>query len=247
MLEILDRRALAQEFRIGDDLDLGVRPLLAQDMLDLVAGADRHGRFGDDDRVGIKLRRDLAHRVVDEAQIGMAVAAARRRADRDEHRLGVADARRLDGEFEPALAHIGFDQIGEARLEDRDFAAIERGHLAGILVDAGHLVTEVGKAGAGDEPDISGADHRHAHGVSCSRSHHTWSRPLVQPGLGFLDRRRRMKSARIRRSRRCVSSAIPSADQTTPAPVPHRPSRQAAPITPAPIRRGTWTRTITVA
>ena len=88
--------------------------------------------------VGGKLRRDLAHRLVDEAQIGVAVAAARRRADRDEHRLGLADARAFAGEFEPALPHIGFDQIGKPRLEDRDFAAVERGHLGGILVDAGH-------------------------------------------------------------------------------------------------------------
>ena len=50
MLEILDRGALAQEFGIGDDLDLGIGTLLAQDMLDLVAGADRHRGFGDHDR-----------------------------------------------------------------------------------------------------------------------------------------------------------------------------------------------------
>ena len=71
--------------------------------------------------------------------------------------------RRLAGEFEPALAHIGFDQIGKARLEDRDFAAIERRDLGGVLVDAGHLMAEVGKAGAGNKPDIAGADHGHAH------------------------------------------------------------------------------------
>ena len=116
--------------------------------------------------VGRQKRRDLAHRLIDEAQIGMAVAAARRRADRDEHRLGLGDARGLAGEFEPALPHIGLDQIGEPRLEDRDFAAIERRDLAGILVDAGDLMAEIGKAGAGNEPDIAGADHGHAHSHS---------------------------------------------------------------------------------
>ena len=47
-LEVGDGRALAQEFRVGDDGEVAVRPGLAHDALDLVAGADRHGRLGDD-------------------------------------------------------------------------------------------------------------------------------------------------------------------------------------------------------
>ena len=54
MLEILDGGAFAQELRIGDDLDLGVGAFFAENVLDLVAGADRNGRFGDDDRRGRK-------------------------------------------------------------------------------------------------------------------------------------------------------------------------------------------------
>ncbi len=100
----------------------------------------------------------------------MAVAAARRRADGDEHGVGGADTPCLRRECQPALPHIGLDQIGKARLEDRDLAAIERRDAAGVLVDAGHLMAEIGKAGAGNEPDITGADHGHAHG---------WLRPLA--------------------------------------------------------------------
>jgi len=84
MLEILDCRAFAQEFRIGDDLDLGVGAFCAQDILDLVAGADRYGRFRNDHRRWRQMQRDLAHRVIDESEIGVAVTAARRRPDRDE-------------------------------------------------------------------------------------------------------------------------------------------------------------------
>jgi hypothetical protein len=50
MLEVLDRRALAQELRIRDDPGLPVGRGLADDPLDLVAGADRDRGLGDDHR-----------------------------------------------------------------------------------------------------------------------------------------------------------------------------------------------------
>ena len=78
MLEVLDGGALAQEFRIGDYLHLRVGTLLAQDALDLVAGADRHGRLGDHDRRARQQRGNLAHRLEHKAQIGVTVAAPRR-------------------------------------------------------------------------------------------------------------------------------------------------------------------------
>ena len=57
ILEVADRGALAQEFRVRDDRDVGRRIGLADQPLDFVAGADRHRRFGDDDR---KALRDAA-------------------------------------------------------------------------------------------------------------------------------------------------------------------------------------------
>ena len=75
MLEILDRRALAQELGIGDDPGLRVGRGLAHDPLDLVAGADRHRRLGDDHRRAGQRAGDLARRIIDIAQIGMTVAA----------------------------------------------------------------------------------------------------------------------------------------------------------------------------
>ncbi len=62
-LEVADRGALAQEFRIGGDDDIGRRIGLADDALDLVAGADRHGRLGDDHgEARTALRRSRARR-----------------------------------------------------------------------------------------------------------------------------------------------------------------------------------------
>ena len=164
MLEILDGGAFAQEFRVGHDREVGVRSRFANDALDLVAGADRHGRLGDDDREAVERGGDLARGIEHVGEIGMAVAAPRRRADRDEHRVGGLNrAGQIAGEFEAAGAGIGGDQIVEARLIDRNFAPIERGDLARVLVDAGHLVAEIGKAGPGNEADIAGADHGNAH------------------------------------------------------------------------------------
>ena len=47
-LEIADRRALAQEFGVGDNRELMRRAGLADDPLNLVPGADRDGRLGHD-------------------------------------------------------------------------------------------------------------------------------------------------------------------------------------------------------
>ena len=74
------------------------------------------------------------------------------------HRL-----RQVGGEGQPACAHVAGDQLVEPRLVDRHLAALERRDLAGVLVDADHVVAEIGKAGAGNEADIAGADHRDAH------------------------------------------------------------------------------------
>ena len=94
--EILDRGALAQELRVGDDGDVGVGVRLPDDLLDLVAGADRHGGLGHDDGEILEQRRYRARRLVDEGQVGMTVAAPRRRADGDEDDIGVLDAARRD-------------------------------------------------------------------------------------------------------------------------------------------------------
>jgi hypothetical protein len=47
--EIADRGTFPQEFRIGRDHHVGGRVGFKDQPLDFVAGADRHGRFGDDD------------------------------------------------------------------------------------------------------------------------------------------------------------------------------------------------------
>ena len=165
-LEVADRRTLAQEFRIGGDRDVGGRIGFVNQALDFVAGADRHGRFGDDHGKTGQRGGDLARRGVDVGQIGMTVAAPRRRADRDEHRIGLGDrGGKIGGEIQPAGLHIGRHQRIEAGLENRDLAAAQAGDLVAVLVHAGDLVAEIREAGAGHQPHIARADHGNAHEI----------------------------------------------------------------------------------
>ena len=78
----------------------------------------------------------------------MTIAAARRRPDRDEHRIRLAHGGKLGGEGKPAMLRIGGDEIGKTRLVNRNDAALERRDLVGVLVDTGDVMAEIGKAGA---------------------------------------------------------------------------------------------------
>ena len=69
----------------------------------------------------------------------------------------------VGGEGQAALAHVLGDELGQARLEDRDLAPVERLDLGRVLVDAAHVVAEIRKAGAGDQAHIARSDHRDTH------------------------------------------------------------------------------------
>jgi hypothetical protein len=109
-------------------------------------------------------RGDLGGGGEDIGEIGVAVAAPRRRADGDEHRLGAVERRlEVGGEGEPAGRLVDRDELVEARLVDRHLAALQPRDLVGVLVDAGDRHAEFGEAGPRDEPDIARADHRYTH------------------------------------------------------------------------------------
>src|SRR5258708_3317030 len=96
-------------------------------------------------------------------QVGRAVFA-RRGSDRDHLQLRVGRALRgIGGEREAPGCHVVAHHLLQARLEDRDLAIPQHADLALVHVEAQHVVADVGEAGAGDEPDISGADDAHLH------------------------------------------------------------------------------------
>ena len=92
---------------------------------------------------------DFAGSLKHEGEVGMPVAAPRRRPHGDEDRIGGLGRRgELGGEEQALLARILGNKLRQPGLEDRHLAAQQRRHLVGVLVDAGHDVTEVGQAGA---------------------------------------------------------------------------------------------------
>src|SRR5206468_1465888 len=116
----------------------------------------------------------------------MSVDASGGGADRNEHGGSVVQAvGQTRGERQPPLPHVRCHELLEARLVDRDLAGIERVNLAGLLVDAGDLMTKIGNASPRNEADIARPDHRNPHefapkrwsgsgvlGLTITRSYH---------------------------------------------------------------------------
>ena len=76
-------------------------------LINFVAGADGDRGFCHDHRKPIEPGGDRARRVVDEGKIGMAVAASRRRSDRNEDRSRPRDRRgKIGFKGKPALPHV---------------------------------------------------------------------------------------------------------------------------------------------
>ncbi len=145
--EVLDRGAFPQEFRVGNDSDFGSGVRIRDDAGDFVTRAHRHRRLRHDHLFAIDRLRDLARGLEHVREIRVPVGLARWRADRDEHGVRHLDGlRRIGGEGEAPGLGVEFDELGEARLEDRHLALVQPVDLAGILVDANDGVAEIGKA-----------------------------------------------------------------------------------------------------
>src|SRR5687767_9236926 len=91
-------------------------------------------------------------------EVGSAVRAARR-ADSDDH--GVRPRRRrfqIGGKLQAALRSVRTHELFQSRLIDRHLATIQRRDFFDVLVNAGHMMTEIGEAGSGHKADIAGAN-----------------------------------------------------------------------------------------
>ena len=99
----------------------------------------------------------------------MAVAAPRRRADRNEDRFGERTGSLKYGrKRQPACSGVGRTRSCKPGSINRNFAALERLDFCGILVDTDDMMTEFGDAGSGYQPDISSTDHCNAHDYNAS-------------------------------------------------------------------------------
>jgi hypothetical protein len=60
--------------------------------------------------------------------------------------------------------NISVNDLLQSGFVDGHFALLERLYFSWIVIDADNVVADVGKAGAGDETDITGADNGNIHG-----------------------------------------------------------------------------------
>ncbi len=170
LLEVLHRRAFLEEFGVGHHREFDIGAALLQFLADrrfhLVAGAHRHRALVDHHGVARHVLAERARGRQHVGQVGRAVLV-RRRADRDHHDVGEMSALgRRGAEIQATLVAIALHHRLQARLVDRDLTAIEPVDLRPVQVDAQDLVTDVRKAGTGDEPDITSSDDRDFHDTS---------------------------------------------------------------------------------
>src|SRR5262249_6136643 len=66
-------------------------------------------------------------------------------------------------EGQPLLAPVTLHQLQETRFVDRQLAPLQGPDLAGVLVDADHLVAALRQAGCSDQADIPCTDDRNLH------------------------------------------------------------------------------------
>ncbi len=71
--------------------------------------------------------------------------------------------RRRGRELQAFGLDVGLDERIETGLVDGDFAPLEAFDLLGVDVDAKHVIAGIGKAGAGDEADVTGSEYGDSH------------------------------------------------------------------------------------
>ena len=166
-LEVADRGAFAQEFGIGADAGAGGCAIALEDPGDLVPGSDRNRGLGDDDRWPGQRLGDLLCCCVDERQVGVAVL----RCAGVPTAMNTASAPSMPAlrsvvKFSRRMRRLVATSVSRPGSQIGIRPAQQLGDLALVLVDAGHVVTEVGEAGARYQSDIAGSDYSDPHGLA---------------------------------------------------------------------------------
>ncbi len=156
MHEVRDRRALLEEFGVGDVADLA-EPARIQLAPHTLAGTDGHRALHHHNVAWVAADRTEP---VDDGkhprQVGVTGVAGGRVDRHDENVAGGDQQLQVQGERE-ATAVLG-DQHLQARLVDRHLAGVEGVDLAHVDVADAHRVAEAGQAHPGDQPDVACAD-----------------------------------------------------------------------------------------
>ena len=158
MQEVNDGRAFAQELGIGNDIEPGgVHAMAVKDTANPLVGVDRHRALFDDHLVAGDGARNLRDHRFNVRQVSRA-GVSLRCADRDEDGFATLNGCAQIGCEVDSAAQVFGEQIGQMVFVDRNSAVSQRSHLGFIVVDAGDLMADLGKAYGGDEPNVTRSD-----------------------------------------------------------------------------------------
>ncbi len=164
MEEVPDRGTFAQELRVRGNVERRACLIVPLDgRAHPFAGLNRHGRLLDNQMVVADAGSDVAGDVLDVGQVRLAVLS-RRSADRDKAHLALGNRRPdISGEPQTTGSLCLSDNLGEPRLKDGHFAAVERVNPGRVVVDADDVVAYLCETRAGREPHIAGTDDGNFH------------------------------------------------------------------------------------
>lgn len=165
--EILDRRPLLQELRIGNDAErLAGAPLgefLCYCGANAIRRPDRDGQLVNNDPVAVHVLANVACRRDDILKIGRPILTGWR-ADGDELNRSVPRRHyRAGSEANPAGLAVARDHRLQAWLMNRDSASVQDGDLVGIHIQAQHIVADIRQACPTDQTNVSAANNRYLH------------------------------------------------------------------------------------
>ena len=184
--------------------------MLADELLDPLGGADRHGRLADDQRLAAQVRRQAGDRRLDVRQVGAHAVGALGGADADEVDVtevgGLLD---VGGEPQPAGGEVARAAARRGRARGSAPAGVQLRDLVGVDVEAEHLVAELREADGVRRAQVAGAEEGHrGRARARRRGHRRDGRRRL--GVGVRDRHACLLRSHWRRSSRRVRVAAPA-------------------------------------
>ena len=162
---VVDGETLAQELRVPRHLHRQPgRGQVSGVCAQVGGGAHRHGGLADDHRVAAQLRHQGVDHRVDVAQVCGVLPLLLRRAHAQEVHVGeLGRLRVVGGEPQPPGGDVALQHLPQSGFVERDIPAAQFGDLAGIDVDADHVVTELGHSDGVGGAEVSRPEHSASH------------------------------------------------------------------------------------
>ena len=161
MEEILDRRAFAQEFRVGSDTEPGTgAAVCGKRALQFDSGTRGHRAFFHHQFWRARFGGNLLRYMIDGGKVGAAVVF-RRRAHTDKNRIAKANRLARVGGVGNLSSFSGRSQnLVQVLLVDRHLAGFQLRDAPRINIRANHLVPGCSQARAGNQSHVAAANHR---------------------------------------------------------------------------------------